>query len=174
MTDAIPFWLHIVAATVWVGPQFFLFVAAVPALRSIEDRRARLQALRIVTVRFGWLAWAALLVLVLSGISNVYDLILDDDFPIFFDFDFRFAWIFVTKMALLGLAVLLTALHSFVIGPQQLRLQEQAIAAGEESPQTASLRRLSLTVSGLVLLASLGVLFAATLLAEHDFSARPV
>ena len=175
MTDAIPTWVHIVAATVWVGPQFFLFVAAIPALRSIEDRQARLRALRIITVRFGWLAWAALLVLVLSGLSNTYDLILDDDFPIFFDFDFRFAWIFVTKMALLGLAVFLTALHSFVIGPRQLRLQEQAITVGRDSPaEAASLRRLSMLVSGLVLLASLGVLFAATLLADHTFSARPV
>jgi len=174
MIDAIPFWLHIVAATIWVGPQFFLFVAAVPAIRLIEDRRVRLNVLRMVTVRFGWLAWAALLVLILSGLSNTYDLILDDDFPIFFDFDFRFAWIFVAKMALLGLAVLLTAIHSFLLGPRQLRLQEDAIAAGQDNPQAAGLRRLSMLVSGLILLASLGILFAAVLLAEHDFSARPV
>lgn len=173
MTDVIPFWLHIVAATVWVGPQFFLFVAAVPALRSIEDRRARLQALRIITVRFGWLAWAALLVLVLSGISNLFDRI-DDGFDIF-NRGLRYYWIFNAKMGLLLLAVLLTALHSFVIGPRQISLQEAALAAGTSDPEgAAALRRLSIALSGAALLASLGILFAAALLNNERFSFQPV
>jgi uncharacterized membrane protein len=41
MSEAITPWLHVLAVSVWVGPQFFLFLAAVPALRTIEDRQLR-------------------------------------------------------------------------------------------------------------------------------------
>ena len=37
MTDAISVWIHVIAVTVWIGPQFFLAIVAVPALRTVED-----------------------------------------------------------------------------------------------------------------------------------------
>ncbi len=162
-----------VAAAVWVGPQFFMFVATVPALRAIEDPQVRLRVLRIIANRFGWLAWGALVVLVLSGISNLFDRI-DDGFDVF-DRGQRYYWIFNAKMGLLLLAVIATALHSFVIGPRQIRLQEEAIAAGRRDPEgAAALRRLSIVLSSVVLLASLGILFAAALLSNEPFSFHPV
>jgi uncharacterized membrane protein len=171
MTDAIPFWFHIVAVTVWVGPQVFLFAVTMPALRTIEDPHLRLRVVRIVARRFGWLAWAAMAVIVLSGISNLYDRILDDKLDVF-NFDLRYAWIFVAKMALVGLTVGLTAVHSFLIGPRLIRLQEAA-TSGDPS-QAAALRRASALVSALGLLGSLGAIFAATLLADHRFAFQPV
>ncbi len=172
MTDAIPFWFHILGVTVWVGPQFFLFLVAMPAVRLIEDPRVRLRVMRILTGRFGWLALAAMVVIVLSGISNVYDRMLDDDLDVF-NFDLRYAWIFVAKMALVGLAVAFTTLHSFVVGPRLLQLQEQAAASSDEG-EVAALRRASMLFSVLGLLATLGALFAAALLADHRFALRPV
>ncbi|MBI1885050.1 MAG: hypothetical protein HYS09_01840 [Chloroflexi bacterium] len=173
MSDSVPFWLHILAAAVWVGPQFFMFLVTVPALRAIDDPEVRLRVLRIIATRFGWLAWAALLVLVLSGISSLYDRI-DDGFDVF-DRGQRYYWIFNAKMMLLFLAVVTTALHSFVIGPRQIRLQEEAIAAGERDPEgAAALRRLSIALSGVTLLASVAILYTAALLANHSFSIQPV
>jgi uncharacterized membrane protein len=169
VTSTITFWLHIVAATAWVGPQLFL-VLVIPALRALEPP-ARARALRVLTQRFGWLGGAALVVLVLSGISNLFQRI-DDGFDVF-NPDLRYLWIFVTKMSLLGLAVILTALHSFVVGPRQLRLME-ASAGGPPSPELARARRATMLLSALVLLASLGILFAAALLANHAFSFQPV
>ena len=72
MSDAVTPWLHILAVTVWVGPQFFLFIAALPAIRTIEDRQARARVMRVIVTRFGWLAWAAMAVIVLTGISNLF------------------------------------------------------------------------------------------------------
>jgi len=172
VTDAIPFWFHLLAVTVWVGPQVFLLTAALPAVRLIDDAQLRLRVTRVLTRRFGWLALAAMLVIVLSGISNVYDRMLDDDLDIF-NLDLRYAWIFVTKMSLVGLAVALTALHSLVVGPRLLRLQEQAAASGDAGEVT-SLRRASILISSLGLLATLGALFAAALLADHRFAFQPV
>src|SRR3989304_1600754 len=99
MADAVPTWLHMLAAAVWVGPQFFVFVASVPALRAVEDARQRLRALRVLTTRFNYLAWAAMVVLVLSGISNYFDVRSDCDCDLG---DFRWSTIFAVKMALVA------------------------------------------------------------------------
>jgi putative copper export protein len=145
--EAVNPWLHILAATIWVGPQFMLFIAAVPAIRSVEDAQARARAMRILTTR-----------LVLTGIGNLYENDLDVDVL----FDRNFGVIFQVKMTLLIIVVVLTALHSFVIGPRLSRLQESAASEAE----VASARRLSMMISGVALLVSLAILFCGALLAS--------
>lgn len=169
MTEAITPWLHIVAVTVWVGPQFFMFVAAVPALRAIDDPATRARVMRIIIYRFGWLAWGAMAVIVLTGISNLFQEA--GEFAHVFDRDYRYVWVFTAKMGLLALTVLLTALHTFVVGPQQLRLHEELRG---DTPEAARLRRTSIILSSLALLASLGVVFGGALLSTHEFSRHPV
>jgi len=166
MSEAITPWLHIVAVAVWLGPQFFMFLVTVPALRAIDDAEVRLRVMRIITQRFGWLAWAALGVIVLSGISNLFQEASEPASHVW-DTDYRYFQVFSTKMAVVGVAVLLTAVHSFVIGPRQLRLHEEARG---DSPEALRLRRLSVAASALVLLASIAAVFLAALLANHDYS----
>ena len=168
MGESFTVWLHLLAVAVWIGPQIFMFAAALPAIRLIEDREVRVRVMRFVVYRFGYLAWGAMLVIVLTGISQLFQR--TDDFAHVFDSDYRYFHIFTTKMALLGLTVLLTAGHTFIVGPRQLRLAEQADA---DPAETARLRRVSMIISSLALLASLGVLFAGALLANHDYSSQP-
>ncbi len=169
MSEAITPWIHIVAVTVWLGPQFFMFIVAVPAVRLIDDPDVRLRVMRVIVTRFGWLAWAAMAVIVLSGISNLFQEA--DDFGHLWDTDLRYFQIFSTKMVLVGLTVLLTALHTFVIGPRQLRVQEEMRS---DSAEAARLRRVSIITSSLALLASIAVVYTAALLANHDYSFQPV
>ncbi len=168
MGHAVTVWLHLLAVTVWIGPQVFLFIAALPAIREIEDRPLRARVMRIVVQRFGWLAWGAMLIIVLTGISNLFQEA--DDFPHVWDSDYRYFQIFAGKMAVLGLTVLLTAAHTFLVGPRQLRLAEEPNPDPEE---TARLRRASIILSSLALLGSIAVLFAGALLANHDYSFQP-
>ncbi len=170
MTDAIPVWLHIVAATVWVGPQFFMFIVMAPAVRAIANRETRLRVLRLVTTRFAWLAWSAMVILVLTGISNVFDHE-DESIISVLNFDWRYSWIFFTKMALVGLMIALTALHSFVVGPRQMALAEQE---EEDSEEVARLRRSGIILSAVSLVAALAAIFAAALLADESFSLREI
>ncbi len=165
MSEAITPWIHIVAVTVWLGPQFFMFLVTVPAVRVIEDPAVRLQVMRVIVQRFGWLAWAAMAVIVLSGVSNLFQEA--DEFGHLWDTDYRYFQIFSTKMVLVGLMVILTALHTFVIGPKQLRLLEEMRS---DSTEAAGLRRVSIIVSSLALLASIAAVYAAALLANHDYS----
>ncbi len=169
MSEAITPWIHIVAVAVWLGPQFFMFIVAVPAVRLIDDPDVRLRVMRVIVTRFGWLAWAAMAVIVLSGISNLFQEA--DDFGHLWDTDLRYFQIFSTKMVLVGLTVLLTALHTFVIGPRQLRVQEEMRS---DSAEAARLRRVSIITSSLALLASIAVVYTAALLANHDYSFQPV
>ncbi|MCH7837176.1 MAG: DUF4149 domain-containing protein [Chloroflexi bacterium] len=156
MTEAFNPWLHILAATIWVGPQVFLFVAAVPAIRTVEDLQVRARIMRVLTTRFGWLAWGAMLVLVITGIANLYEHALSVEEL----FELNFGIIFQVKMTLVILTVALTALHSFVIGPRLLSLQESAA----DEVQVASARRVSIIVSSVNLLLALGIIFCAALL----------
>ena len=170
MTHSITPWIHIVAVAVWLGPQFFMFVATVPALRAIEDPQTRVKVMRVIIYRFGWMAWIAMAVIVLTGISNLFQQANEAGSHIW-DSDYRYFQIFSTKMVLVGLIVLLTAVHTFIVGPRQLRLAEEMRS---DSPEGANLRRASIVLSSLTLLASVVVVFAGALLANHDYSFRPV
>jgi putative copper export protein len=63
--DGVRLFLHVLAATVWVGGQLTL-AALVPVLRI-----AGADMPRIVARRFGRIAWVAFAVLVVTGIWNV-------------------------------------------------------------------------------------------------------
>ncbi len=156
MGDAFNPWIHIIAATIWVGPQVFLFVAAVPAVRTVEDVQVRARLMRVLTTRFGYLAWGAMLVLVVTGIGNLFEHNLDFDVLM----DLNYGTILEVKIALVIATVALTALHSFVIGPRLLTMQESVA----DEAQIASTRRLSIIISASNLVLALGILFAAALL----------
>ena|SRR5213593_4002595 len=170
MSEVITPWIHILAVSAWLGPQFFLFIAAIPAVRTIEDRAVRAKVMRIIVTRFGWLAWAAMAVIVLSGISTLFQVGADTPLSWGSVNDFRYGRIFAEKMVLVGLAVALTAVHSFVVGPRQLALNEQMEA---DPAEAARLRRISIAISATALLASVLAAFMGALLANHDYSFQP-
>lgn len=155
MGDAINPWLHIFAATVWVGPQVFLAAVAIPAVRTVADVKERARLMRLITTRFGYLAWAAMAVLVITGIGNVFE---EEDRD--FLFDHHWGTIFEVKMTLVIATVVLTALHSFVIGPRMLAMQESVT----DESQIASMRRTSIVISSVNGLLALGILFCGALL----------
>jgi uncharacterized membrane protein len=166
MSESITPWLHILAITVWIGPQFFLFLAAIPAIRTIEDAQVRAQTLRTIVTRFGWIAWGAMAVIILTGISNLFQTGSDAPFSLW-DSDYRWFRIFAEKMTLVGLAVALTVVHTFWVGPQQLRLAEQLDA---DPAAVRNARRLSIAISAAGLLASIGALYLGVVLADHEYT----
>jgi uncharacterized membrane protein len=169
MSDAITPWIHILAVAVWLGPQFFLFLAAIPAIRTIEDATVRARVMRVTVTRFGWVAWAAMLVLVLTGISNLFQEGADAAIDLGSS-DYRWFHIFTLKMTLVGITVVLTGVHTFLIGPRQLKLADQMDA---DPADAARLRRVSMIVSGLTLVITIAVVYVAALLANHEYSYQP-
>lgn len=60
-------YIHLVAATVWVGG-LIVMAGLVPAVRKATDDRTVIQA---IAQRFGVISWTALAVLVVTGITMV-------------------------------------------------------------------------------------------------------
>jgi uncharacterized membrane protein len=171
--DAVSIWIHLLAVTLWIGPQVFLFAAAVPALRTIEDVQQRARVLRVLVERFGWIGWSAMTVIVLTGITNL--LVVAGDLPGYnaadlLDSDLRFTRVFWEKMFLVAVALALTFVHTVFVGPRQLQLMEDTSA---DESEIRRVRRLSMITSGLALLASVLALYMGAVLAQHDYSLVP-
>ena len=175
--DAILTGLHVLFATVWVGPQLLVAVAVVPALRAIDDDRARVATLRRFTRRFNLVAWPAMAGLIITG------LILESDRREEVEaiaggeiFDVRWGYIFSAKIAIVIVAVIAVALHSFVTGPRVLALLEAAAERSEAGAEGRAqrLRRWSVLLAVVGLLASLLVVIAAGFLQEEGFALRRI
>lgn len=155
MVDAIVIWLHIVAAVVFIGPQIFLVAVAMPALRSIEDVRARQVASRRITRGFGILGGIALAVLLATGVWNFYAA--QDDGLMEFE---RYFFVMQAKLTLVTVVIVLVALHAAVFGRRLQALQER----GAPEHELTAARRWSVLASSATLLVSLTILLLAALL----------
>jgi uncharacterized membrane protein len=157
--DAVVRWLHILGAVVFIGPQVFLAFVAMPALRSVEDARARQGAVRAITRGFGMLGGAALVVLVATGLYNFYAV---PSVEIYFDDRDRYRRLFELKMLLVTIVIVLTVLHGALFGRRLQQLQE----SGASEREIANARRWSMGASMLTLLASIFILLCAALMAS--------
>lgn len=159
MLDSLPLWLHLIAATAWVGSQIMMFAVIVPSLRA-ADLRPRLHILAALTPRFAVLGLVSLGLLLLTGIDNISRYSPPEMF------EYRYGYVLTTKLVLFGLLTVATLLHSFRVGPALLREQESAA----DTSSTADPRRLkqlrlaSIGVSVFTFALSLGVLLCAALL----------
>lgn len=163
-------WIHLLAATAWVGPQVFLFLVAIPAIRSIDQAPLRVRALEVLTSRYNTLAWGAMALLIVSGILTAGDRLQTIGDP----FSLRYGWLLLGKVILVGLAVALSAWHSFYLGPRLLDLQRAAITAGPRvERQLWMLRRQSLAVSALNLSIAIIILLIVAVL-RSNFAFEPL
>ncbi|MDQ3840059.1 MAG: CopD family protein [Thermoproteota archaeon] len=80
LIEGLVVWLHLVAASIWVGGSIFLGVILSPMLKRITKTvEERIVILIKVGRRFSYIAFPSLLVLVLTGIYNSKAFILDPD-----------------------------------------------------------------------------------------------
>jgi copper resistance protein D len=155
MFHAIVLWLHILAAVAFIGPQIFLVVAAMPALRTIADVKARAAATRVMTMRFGVLGVVALVVLIVTGIMNYTYANSRHDLDAK-----RYFIALQIKLTLVLVVVVLTVLHGAVLGARLQRLQESD-APEEEIART---RQWSMWLSMANLAAGIVILLCAAVL----------
>ncbi|HET7876811.1 MAG TPA: DUF4149 domain-containing protein [Methylomirabilota bacterium] len=99
-------WLHVLAAITWIGGMLFVALVLVPAIRR-EDPALRRRLVQAVGLRFRAVGWAALAVLVTTGLVNLWLA------PFLLG-----APRFHAKLGLVALALILQALHDFVLGPR--------------------------------------------------------
>ena len=164
-------WVHLIFIAVWIGSQVITAFAVIPSLRQIQSRDDRMAVLRAFTRRFSLIAWGSLLVVLITGVGMTGDRL--DTINDFVDnmYDLRWGWIFSIKITLFIVMAGLVALHSFVLGPRLMDLNQRAIdqVEGGET-RIRHLQVQSGIVAGLGLLTSLLVLGCGTFLANTSFS----
>jgi uncharacterized membrane protein len=100
-------WLHVLAAITWIGGMLFIALVLVPVTRRLADPALRARLVHDAGMRFRAVGWTAIGVLVGTGLLNLWmhPSLLSSP---------RFYW----KVGLVGLALVLSALHDFVLGPR--------------------------------------------------------
>jgi copper resistance protein D len=130
-------WIHVIAATIWVGGMLFLTLVVVPWLRG-PGRATGLAFLRESGRRFRHIAWICFALLIVTGAFNLS--MRGVSLASFIDTGWlgsSFGRLVLLKLGFFAVVLLLSALHDFVIGPR-------AAAALEADPRSAaaqSLRR---------------------------------
>jgi len=100
-------WLHVMAAITWIGGMLFIALVLVPVTRRVGDPALRTRLVQEAGQRFRTVGWIALGLLLLSGLGNLW-------FRPYLLGVGRFQW----KLGLVVLALVLSAVHDFVLGPR--------------------------------------------------------
>jgi len=162
--------LHVFAATLIVGPQVLLFFAVVPSTWLIEDEALKRAVTRVVTQRYGMIAGFAMVISLVTGLYQFYNVTPDsitDDMS-----SYRFGTLFMVKMSLFLLFVILVGVHA-VMG-RRIGVLADAVAAGDgDAVALENQRRKSLMLTMLTMVVAIALLSFGVLLGHGDFSYAP-
>jgi len=129
--------LHILAAVVWIGGMVFLGVVLVPVLRQRRGSGDYAELIRRTGTRFRNVGWVCLGILVFTGFVNVGRWVDHSRLASAELWTSPWGRILAVKLALVAVALLLSAAHDFVVGPRATRTLREAPGSDE----AARLRR---------------------------------
>ena len=156
--DEVVLFIHIVGAAVWLGGTVSLGIVAA-AVHSVlgKDRTTYTRVMGRIGRSLGWTMWVALILTILTGLYNLTWYLPDPTWAAIM----ALPWL-LAKLALVTLLVLLSAVHSFVLGPA-IRHRAERGSAGALLGELRSLdRAISIASLGVTLL----VVFAAVMVAS--------
>lgn len=169
-------WVHVLGIALWVGPQFFMALAWVPASRKIEDLPTRVAAMRTITRRFAYIGGTGLVLIIAAGTYLIIDW--RDYYGVSEETEFtslRFGLWFIIKMTVLLVMLAAVALHMFVLGPRQLeKLEERARGLNVDEDELRSIRvqSMMLSIAGLVL--TLAIMVMGSMIGTAGWSLQEV
>jgi putative copper export protein len=161
---ALSVFLHVVAATTWVGSMVFFSAVVVPVIRTLGPAGGAPALVMQVGRRYRVLGWIALAVLVVTGITNLalrgIGLAQLGNHAFWSTaFGHALAW----KVGLVGVVLLLTAGHEIATPSGRGKPPDPASPEGQRARRHASL------LGRAVLLVSLAILYFATALVRGYF-----
>jgi uncharacterized membrane protein len=131
-------WVHILAATVWVGGMAFLVLVVVPWLRTSGDRARGVALLRDTGRRFRTVGWVCFALVVVTGTFNLAARgVRLSDFASAAWRDSPFGSAVLSKLAVFACVLAVSAVHDFWLGPRATLVMEQ----DPRSPQAENFRR---------------------------------
>lgn len=130
-------WLHVLAATLWLGGMLFLVVVVIPLLRQM-DRRQASTFMHRAGLKFRTVGWTSFAIFIATGTYQLaYRGVAVSDFwdPVFLrsSSGSAIAW----KLALFILVLALSVWHDFFLGPRATEIGRRDPAG----PEALRLRR---------------------------------
>jgi putative copper export protein len=149
-------WIHLIAATFWIGGMLFLSLVAVPLLKQDSDPLTAQRGFINLARRFRKLVWIVLTLLVITGSFLL---------PTHIDFSASIGeWppALLIKLSLVVLLIVVSLLHDQVIGPKVRILKNTPTS--ELVVAEKLLIRLSPLIGRLTMLLGLAILLTAVIL----------
>ena len=153
LLDIILVWIHLTAATFWVGGMLFLSLIAVPLLKKDPDPSSAQRGFINLARRFRTLVWVALSLLVVTG-----SILLSHQVN-FYESLGEWPLAVLIKLTLVLLLILLSLAHEQIIGLKERRVKNKP--SSELTAVEKFLLRLSPLIGRLTMLLGLAILFAA-------------
>ena len=153
-------WLHVTSAVVWIGGNLILAMVIVPYFKKSVAPLERIKILTRIGKQFQPIVWGCVMILIFSGLFNVFRAIGGDPEAIG-----QFMRTLGIKLILFIILIILTGIHSFIMGPRLGHAIEALGPDVEELPEEIDkIRRSMAIVSSLMGFVSLLVLLAAVAL----------
>lgn len=156
--DNILVWMHLTAATFWVGGMLFLSLVAVPLLKKSSDPVFAQREFVNQARRFRMLVWIALALLFVTGAILLPNVVNTSESLI------NWPPAVLMKLTLVFLLIVVSLAHDQIIGPKVRTLKQKPIS--ELVVMEKILLYLSPVVGRLTLLLGLVILCAAVFMAR--------
>ena len=149
--------LHVLSAMLWLGGMLFLAAVGAPVLRVVEPAALRQQLFRQLGVRFRAVGWAAIALLIATGVANMHyrgwlrwDGVLGSVAFWRTGPGHALAW----KLIAVAVMVVASALHDFVLGPAASRVTAGSHEAVQLRRRAALLARFTALVGVVAVVAA--------------------
>ena len=158
LEQAILTWIHLIAASIWVGGSIFIGVVFSPILKSITTSiEERIQIMIKVGKRFNKVAIPSLIILMATGLYNSYALLSNPNLLMGTSYG-----TFLTIKVLLVIALIITyAVHVRVIRKE---VEEQIMTKQMSMQEIQKLRKKIIILGEITVVLSIVILFFAALL----------
>ena len=150
-------YLHILAMSIWVGGMFYIMLVEVPVLRSNLGASEFSSNMTLLGKRFQKVGWILLLLLLITGLSNI---MLEDSIADMMKNE-NYSKIIAIKLILFTLMIINTAIHTFYLGPKMSTLAEKSSSEdyNDLTAEYDKLKKRSMISSAFSLLLSLVIIY---------------
>ena len=158
LEQAILTWIHLIAASIWVGGSLFIGIVFSPLLKTMTNSlQERMQIMIRVGKRFNIIAVPALIIMMVTGLYNSH-LILGKPTILF---ETSYGQFLVIKIILVIVLIIVYAVHVRVIRKD---VEEKIMSNQMSEPEIQKLRKKIIILGEITVVISLVILFLASLL----------
>lgn len=156
--QAIITWIHLIAASIWVGGSLFIGIVFSPLLKTMTSSiEERMQIMIRVGKRFNKVAVPSLIILMITGLYTSHALIGKPDLL----FSTSYGTFLIVKIILVIALIITYAVHVRVIRKD---IEEKIMSNQMSEPEIQKLRKKIIILGEITVVLSVAILFFASLL----------